>query len=115
MGLGGGVKFLIYIWRGGGGGPGNLHETPLTTPLSPSRRKNIDNVGLGLLHYGVSFRFVTECPKNLMITTTKTLKNSSLFPIGYNISKGEIESTAFGSIILVLRMVHGRERLYFLY
>ena len=28
-----GRKFLIYFWRGGGGGPGNL-ETPLSTPLS---------------------------------------------------------------------------------
>ena len=31
VGLGGGVKFLIYFWEGGGG-PGNL-ETPLATPL----------------------------------------------------------------------------------
>ena len=33
MRLGGGVKFLIYFWRGGGGVPGNL-ETPLATPLN---------------------------------------------------------------------------------
>ena len=32
VGLGGGVKFVIYFLGGRGGGPGNL-ETPLATPL----------------------------------------------------------------------------------